>query len=302
MSSRQNYIKLNPSDTISNSLIKDLKISKSKQELTFLSELKGNMLYRKRKIDEFVKVTKISNKPPVDLNESSTNNSEDKKIIVKDREKKYFLKLNYKAVIDKRSKTQRKKRNLEPTENDNVEFHRKIVELNTKKDPLEVFSRTVKNIETFEGRINQKEGANAIYYSLLTNNSRILDNCIKQLNGKDKEYEMLLVKIYKECFNIEKSKLNVDYFYNKIKEKQRKIFKSSSINDLALPHLNRTGYSQKNIKQRSDKFPNKIEAIRNFSFNFNYKVKDFSCEDQKTSKDGIQFTSNRNIYKRKSII
>ena len=84
MSSRQNYIKLNPSDTISNSLIKDLKISKSKQELTFLSELKGNMLYRKRKIDEFVKVTKISNKPPVDLNESSTNNSEDKKIYFKE--------------------------------------------------------------------------------------------------------------------------------------------------------------------------------------------------------------------------
>ena len=297
MSIQREYIlkKKTLSEAVSKSLIKEPNIGRSKQEMKFLSELKGNMLYRKRKIDEFVKVTKMSNKRFFEMEESSTTSSEEKKALIKDRERKNFLKLDYRAVIDKRSKTQNKKRNPEISYNDKIQFHRNFVEFNRNSDHFDGFSRTVKEVEIFERRVNYNEGARAIYYSLLTHNPRIFDNFLKLINGKDKDYEMLLGKIYKECFEMEKSKLNLDYFLNKIKENPRKLFKSSSNFDMSLPNLNRLMCLQNKLKAKATEksYPCKIEAIRKFSYNFNYKVKEFYVDEQKNINDRSLMTSNQ---------
>ncbi len=82
--------------------------TKNRNDMSFLTELKSNLRYRKKKVDEFIRVDKITFKPNLEVRRSESYSSEKNKQSVKKQAKSY-LKLDYKKIIDKKCKTFKKK-------------------------------------------------------------------------------------------------------------------------------------------------------------------------------------------------
>jgi hypothetical protein len=248
---------------------------KNRNDLSFLTELKSNLRYRKKKVDEFIRVDKITFKPNLEVRRSESYSSEKNKQSIKKQAKSY-LRLDYKKIIDKKCKTFKKKNPCKENVLPEVFlFQKKVVNLESDRLKNEGNLKETKLNQSFrETKIKVKDAAQAILHSISSRNQLIFENFMKRIKGINQDFENVLLKVYKDCFDMEKYELNIDVVYDMINERH-------DPNNKTLMKSSTFFYQNKAYQSKPDlKFNVKFTSTysterpkRTFSYNKFYKFK-----------------------------
>ena len=309
-----------------NSLIEAInkqKLQRSSSENIFFPNVISHFFYRKRKIGEFEKISKIQAVKNINNEDlSCSTNYDNKKMIIEN----YKPKSKNKKILDKIIVYNNVETfTLFKSTIDVIDYHKHLLKFNKNAPTVKKNTNkkiNAKNINNHSIKVWLKEGATVIYYSLFTKNPNMFDNFVRLLEGQS-EFDYLVSvynKVYKEMFyrrnlsiDFIDNSLNLQFIKNKNEKSVQINLKRSSSNQLLFS-------GTRNISKFTTIIPpgsiqsNALSPFVNnekFSLNSNYNVK-FAKEtldsdktkkniDMSATKTFINFKEKSNLFKSRNI-